>query len=271
MNLSELPTRRRFLRKEPPYVTGWRQSIQNHAGEFFLLFEDDFWITSSLPIFQIFDCMKKQRLDAVKLSDQGLHRFGVRMPKTSGMLQRFTTLAVLESRQSLFRRFAYKAFVGRFKLGRAIALLIVKIRILEGFDWANAAAANPIAGTAFRTSWWLTLWAGFQQRIDENIQVRLAHEALLKSKPGESPLALAPEMVVRTSYRTSVSAKHASINFEVANRVLSDYWLLKDIRVDDSGDWSIDHIEQILLSDTASLPFALHYRVWSEDFYKIYN
>ena len=270
-DLSRASPKSKWFRKEPLYISGWRQTIQRDAGEFFMLIEDDCWVTSKLPLDQIIESMGSQRLDTVSLLDQHLEKYIPVQDPSPGSLQRVTTPAATQSRSSVLRRFAYMAFLSRSPFGRALGLFLVTTKLLEGFEWTNAAVANTISGSVFRTSWWLKLWGDFQHRVDDNVQNRIAHRVLLEHPQVESPLALAGKMVVRTSYRTSVSASHKGINFEIANRVLSNHWLTGDIEVDETGDWSVSQIVNILEADSESKPFANRYEDWCEEFYKIHN
>lgn len=270
-DLSETKRRTKRGIEEPTYISGWRATIEREAGEFLMLLEDDCWIAGAVSLEAITDSMKLQHLDAVTLLDQNSAFLQFESADTSPAMRRFTTPAVTQSRKSLIRRLAYKMYVGKARSGRGLAILLAKSGLLKGFHWVNAAVANPITGVVFRTSWWLHLWSEFQRRVDDNFQVRKAHKALLSSTLTNSPLAANDRLAVKTSYRTSVSAKYKGLDFEIVNRVLSDYWLTGEIEIDESGDWSIDHIEEILDSNPVSRPSANQYREWCAEFFKIHN
>jgi hypothetical protein len=122
LELKRTPKRKKGRRDEPIFITGWREAISQYSGDYFLLLEDDQWLTKSLDLEKVAKWMGESGVIVTSIFDNP-NIFDNPKPKIQLFADnstldffRYQSAAVVESHSSFLRFWAYRAFLSRSKL-----------------------------------------------------------------------------------------------------------------------------------------------------------
>jgi glycosyltransferase involved in cell wall biosynthesis len=220
------------------------------GSEIFLLLEDDIWLTGPLRLKVIEATMQAQRLDMVKISWLGNPQVITGQKIMVGEeLEEIVPQIPLASELLVLDRFKVRSMLKNLKLMRLVRndfRLQLPVYTLYG-----------VASAFFTKSYWLYLWQGGQDHVDEVQQLQKAGK-WYHSKGGR--YAKSRVELTKTSFITSTTNMYGGVNLDIfaLNHHLNEAWLRGELDAMQNfpRDFSQDYLGSLLAAtgDTRTTP-----------------
>ena len=247
----------------------WKNTIQNFAGEYFLLLEDDIWLTQRIDLEEVAKVMKMREtvfLNIMKMNRffEMLEVFPFSQFDFSIMIGR--PLFLERCQKSIFFRSLMFFQLSNRKLIRAITKLAKVFGVFPHEQWIRNYQMYGVAGGVYLKSWWLDVWSGDHDRINEHAQMHRALKSYLKS-PSQTMGQLVP-CAAFTTLRSSSSEKFGDrgipdFQVSVMNSVLNEVWLhSKCDFFNSNGDLDQNFVIQKFLDSGLDKKFGQDWVTW---------
>jgi hypothetical protein len=241
----------------------WIQAAEN-ASDYFLLLEDDIWITEKINLNEIEQKLVIKKVHFLKL-------FWLNNPKliVGKTLEKNSFFSIFKPMLTTKNPFLYRFIfmVTRFKIRKAVSFfgLYSKEKALHYYS------IYSVAGVVFKKKYFLALWKNHKNTVDEGLQLFNAVKYLYKNK--NVNFALSNNEVVQTGFLSSATNQHKNyqnINLDVfaLNKILNESWFNNEFDVIDNfpKDLNSKSIESIL--DIQNHPSAqkVEWKKWVDQF-----
>ena len=232
----------------------WIEVVET-STDFFLLLEDDIWLTSSVDVTQIQQAMKRENMALVRLSWQGNKKLvaGATHPISEQVEE-------VKPDISSWRKFI---FLNRFK-SRSVGYRLGFFRNIMPYQLPMY-ALYTVASSFFSRAYWLYLWQGAGQRVNEEHQLQKAlqwysqHHGQTYSRYGKMQHESA-----QTSYLTTTNNgypaggyPHIKCDMLQINYLLNEAWLRGELDCMQNfpTDFTVAYLAQFLekANDSANL------------------
>lgn len=159
---------RRALENEPYNVSGipdsfWYQNIEA-GSEYFLLLEDDIWLTQHIDLDELLAVAESQQLGCIKLYWGGNPKVVQGNPIRNGSIEVLTNIPLPIKSSLLFRLFLSK----RTKLYS----IAKRLGFLSYNFFLPYYSMYAVAGAFFSKQYWTYLWEGSNGKVDEQKQLQ---------------------------------------------------------------------------------------------------
>lgn len=234
------------------------------GSEVFLLLEDDIWITGPLLLDEIQRNMKLQHLDLVKISWLGNEDVitGQKVP-VGDLLEEIIPHIPLVSDLLILNRFGVRSTLKKLGLMRLVRndfQLQLPVYTLYG-----------VASAFFTKKYWLYLWAGGQERVDEVQQLQKAGQWY---KHYQGRYAKSRTELTKTSFITSTTNMYEGVGLDifVFNYRLNEAWLhgQLDSMQNFPEDFSQVYLGNILTASGDSRTDVAEWAKWIQKFKEQY-
>jgi len=243
----------------------WLSNIAENKEDYFLLLEDDIWITEKLHTLEIASLMKLNNMCMLKL----FHFDNPRL--ISGKLVEISPNVNL-IRPKFFTNsvFLFKKLV----LGNPLKIW----SILKRFNVENRHVVNyytiyNVAGAIFSTKYYSHLWKDFSGTVNENEQLIKALEFYNTEKTAS--YGVTTKDILSTSFSSSATNMFAEINFNpfIYNDLLNKAWYEGDFNPMSGYPKDIleSDIEKILSKNQNNLASVSEWSKWVNRFKSQYQ
>jgi hypothetical protein len=219
----------------------WYTQIEQ-GSDFFLLLEDDIWLTATIDLSNVQEIMKAQRMSCVKLYWGGNEKIiqGKKVLRDN-LIEQLTDIPFPIKSPRLFRFF----ISNRFK----VFSLAYKLGIWKSSSLLPYYSIYSVAGAFFEKNYWLYLWKTSKGTVNESNQLL---QALSYQKMYNVNFGKLRYQSCDTSYITSTSNAFPDIvlDFMQLNYCLNDAWLKERLIATENlpGDFNVSYLEQCLIS-----------------------
>jgi glycosyltransferase involved in cell wall biosynthesis len=241
----------------------WLQSAQN-ASDYFLLLEDDIWFTKKIDLEETQNTLKENTIYMLKL-------FWLNNPQlvygTTKKINNF--ISIYTPRVFTKLPFLHRLIFGttRFGIRKCMAFLglFSKEKALHYYS------IYGVAGAIFQKKYFLSLWKGHNNEVDENLQLKNAVQFWYKN-----PLiqfARTEEEIVATGFSSSATNKNydtGQFDIFTFNKILNEAWFEDRLLsvTDFNNDLSKREIETILLQNNNPKADVSDWHKWTTSFKK---
>jgi hypothetical protein len=244
----------------------WRHSVES-GSEYFLMLEDDNWITSSLDIDSIKNLMSDEQIIMLTLDWQGNKQFVRGKKKTLNTQIEETIPDIPISSQLVYlNRYHFKRYLPILKKTRLESLLF-RTGIMTDIHSAKwpLYTIYQVTSAFFQKDYWLYLWDGAPDTVNEEHHLHKAGQHFFRHR-GRFAKTKTPH--AHTSYISSATNNFPEIEFDVfqLNHLLNEKWLSGELDTMENypGDFSINYIGGIL--DQQSTDMREKWLLWVERF-----
>ncbi|HYH16653.1 MAG TPA: hypothetical protein VD794_15590, partial [Flavisolibacter sp.] len=240
--------------------TGFWISHVKSASPFFLLLEDDIWLTDRFSLSSIIAVMRENNMVKLKVGWQGT-------PKVNqGKIKQLSlNIEQIQPNFSFINRVVVN---NKFKIASVLHYLrLVNINSLLPFYSIYA-----VASAFFDKKYWLYLWDGASDKVKEEFQLR---KALSWYDTKSSTYGKLINESSKTSYITSVNNSFSHIDFDMFrfNYYLNEAWLSGNLDVMNQfpKDFSVEYIRSFLDNANDERCNYLKWTKWVNQFKSAYR
>ena len=233
----------------------WRSIVQD-ATEYFVMMEDDVWITHDIDLGEYAQLMKQEDLNIIKFRwwNNPIMEYGIHKPLSKDVDEVIPKLPLL-SESIIKNRYYLHSILSRLKLLKKDAPFYFKLRTL-----------CDVAGHAFSKDFWLHIWPSSMTYFEEMIQLGKALE--WKRKYPKYRFAKTKEEFADSTYLTSTAGAVEKLGFSMfeVNYILNEAWLKNefDITRNFPKDFTIEDIVSILENGGMKTARIQAWKHWSE-------
>ena len=233
----------------------WRASIAN-CSDYFLLLEEDAWITNPVRIDDFQDLMKKEELLIVKLAwNNNPALVKGRKAELSNEVEELLPDLPINS-LSLLKPYFKNAFRIKTVLNK-LGLVTIK-SLLPYYQLYTVTSAF------FNKTYWDYLWKHSDGSIDESSQLLRAVEWRNKKKVGR--YAKANVEHIKTSFITSSVNRLTTNKFDLIrlNHHLNESWLRKDLDAMQNfpNDFNLEYLQRFIVKKNDPLCTTSAWNSW---------
>jgi glycosyltransferase involved in cell wall biosynthesis len=219
-------------------IAFWVEKVEQ-ATEYFLLLEDDIWLTDKLNLSSISQTMMTEGLVMVKLYwyNNSLLNSG-RIVPLSNEVEEVVPHIPLSTRT---------IFLNDFKV-RSVLYRLGLFKVYNDFKlWLPLYTFYSVASAIFCREYWLTLWPAEQAHVNEANQLRAA---VTYHRQRRSRVAKTTKEYTRDSHTSSATNTYVDVNLDpfILSHILNEAWLNDefDSYTDFPADFSPAAIKPIL-------------------------
>ena len=229
-------------------VSMWQEGVST-SSDIFLMMEDDNWFTSPIKLEEIIFEMKRNEFVMLTMSWQGNDKYiqGKRKPVSTSIEEIVPSIPAL-SKIIFMNKFNSNSILNFLKKIKVYSVLY-KAGVLKNeyeLRWPFY-TIYLITSTFFRKDYWVWLWEGSPQNVDELYQLK---RAAIWYEKNNSRYAKTFKEMTRTSYITSATGSFQDIDFDIFhfNYTLNEAWLNGgfDAMENYPSDYNITYIKQFL-------------------------
>lgn len=228
---------RPFDQKTIP-IAFWVEGVAQ-STDYFVLLEDDIWLTEKMDLTSIGKTALEKQLDMVKLYWYGNQRLNVgKLVKLSAEIEEVIPSIPFATRT---------VFLNDFRV-RSVLYRLGFFRFYNDFKlWLPLYTFYTVASAVFRRAYWLSLWPEGQVRVNEANQLR---SAVAYHRTHGSRVAKTIKECTRDSHTSSATNAYPDIRLDpfVLSHILNEAWLRgeMDAYADFPADFSPATIKPIL-------------------------
>lgn len=196
----------------------WLNEVRN-ASEFFLLLEDDIWFSSSLDMNEIIYLFNEFKIPLLKLIWLGNNKL------IEGEEEKTIENNFIQYLPKIYVKnpFLFKLIfnTNRFGIGRLMRL--TRIQTLD--KYLNYYGLYAVAGAIFEKKYFLELWNGHKNEVDERLQ--LLNALIYFKKNDRIDVFRSKNEILKTSFLSSATNKKMGdleIEIDELNRILNESW-----------------------------------------------
>lgn len=244
----------------------WLEAAKE-SSDYFLLLEDDIWFTSEVNCQDLKDFVANENAELFKLFWLGNDKLisGLEIKNEKGYVLYQPEIFTLNP---LLYRLIFK--MTRFKIRSVMTMLGLysKERELQYYS------VYSVAGAVFHKEYFLRLWVGHDNFVDEKLQIWNAVK-FLSQKP-LSKFGRTQKEVLKTGFATSATNFHKDYDAEVdmfeVNFVLNEAWYSGGFKTTENlvKDLQMDSIESLLEKGMTGSK-AGNWKRWSAKFKEQYK
>ena len=243
----------------------WLSNIMDCSEKYFLLLEDDFWITERINLNETIKLMDLKDLCLLKLFNFGNSKLiSGRQLKLSDQINEIIPKLPVNN------EFFFKKFI----LGNTFKIwsILNKINIYNKNVVSYYTIYN-VAGAIFSKEYYAYLWEGFSGVVDEDQQLLKALQFFNKNK--QVKYGIFDKDVVNTSFSSSATNIFSDIDLNpfIYNNILNESWFNNQLD-SMSGypkDFKSKDIVSILSDKNEKLASVPEWRKWVERFQTQYR
>ncbi len=233
------------------------------ASEYFLLLEDDIWLTKTIDLSSMVGEMVSKNALFLKL-------FWLGNPKLiqSKIDQKGKNINFLIPKIPYYNSFLYKLIFYKFdklKIRKTFKFLKIHTKLKD----ISYYSIYSVAGVLFKKSYFLSLWKNHNNKVDEKLQIYNALRFInnQNQKPGFARTKLE---VAKTGFTSSATNRNYNeVNFDMFlfNQIINKAWFenLFNSMENFPNDFSDDYI-QLFLSNTSIKISKKSWRKWKNSF-----
>ena len=228
----------------------WIEAVEA-STDFFLLLEDDIWLTNSVDVAEIQQTMQRDNMALVRLSWQGNEMLvaGAKQPLSNQVEE--IQPAISNWRKFVFQnRFKFRSLGYRLGFFRNVMPYQLPMYVLYA-----------VASSFFSKAYWLYLWQGAGERVLEEQQLQKALQ--WNSQPhgqSYSRYGKLRQESADTSYLTTTNNGFIEIRCDMMqiNHLLNEAWLRSELDAMQGcpADFAVTYLAQFF--ERASNPAALY-------------
>jgi len=234
-------------------IHSWLEATKNSPSEYFMLLEEDIWLTHDIALSKIVNRLKTENgwfLKAFWLGNPAIIQAQKQEHFQEGIIAVTPDLYTWNPflYQLIFHKF------DRFKIRKTFKALKIHTRKRD----LSYYSLYSVAGNIFKKDYFLALWENHKNIVDEKLQLYNALKFIRKKKPSskEHLFFRTKTEVMRTGFCSAASqprrfkiAQYPDWMFQI-NKALNEAWLLDDLDVlqgfpkDYSEEYLIDILKQ---------------------------
>ena len=229
-------------------VSMWQKEV-SLSSDIFLIMEDDNWFIGNIKLEEVIHEMKRNEFVMLTMSWQGNDKYiqGKRKPVNAAIEEIIPSIPVLS--KMIFLNKFYSNSILNFLKKIKVSSILYKTGVLKNeyeIRWPFY-TIYLITSTFFRKDYWMWLWEGSPEKVDELYQLKRAAAWYEKNK---SRYAKTYTEITRTSYISSATGSFSDIDFDIYhfNYRLNEAWLNGsfDAMENYPSDYNITYIKQFL-------------------------
>jgi len=242
----------------------WISAAEN-ASNYFLLIEDDFWLTQSIHLNNKSSQLESDKINMLKLFWLGNPKL---VPKKSDKCNNdysifspnlFTTNPILFN--FIFR-------IHRFKIRKILTILKIYSfeRLLEYYTIYST------SGSIFNKKYFLKLWKNHHNNVDELLQLNNAVQFINSNKKPHF-FGFTNSELMKTGFLSSASnqnKKYDNVNFDlfIFNKIINEAWFndVFDPMENYPNDLSSTKIEELLVEANQTNATSFEWKKWVSEF-----
>lgn len=247
-------------------IESWLKTVRD-SSDYFLLIEDDMWITNTINWSNIKDFIKVERPLLLKLFWLGNNELIASKKELTKDNYVIYQPKLISKSLFVFKLFSFDRF--KFRLfTEFIGLYSLQNKL-------NYYSIYSVAGAFFKKEYFLNLWNDNYGNVNEDLQLRNALKFI--KRHNKSIFARFREETLKTSFISSATNFSRGYDKEfdmfAFNKILNDAWYedLTSFNRDYSRDISAQIIEKTLSSMDVSIVFIEKWKVWMESFKNQYK
>lgn len=243
----------------------WLSSIMECKDKYFLLLEDDFWLTEKIDLNDTFKLMESNNLCLLKLFYFGNTKL------LSGKLSKLSNLInEIIPQLPIYNEFIFKKFI----LGNSMKIWSVLSRInIHNKNIVKYYTIYRVAGAIFSKEYYAELWKDFTGIVNEDEQLIKALRFFNKNK--NVRYGIFNKDVVNTSFSSSATNMFSDIDFNpfIYNNILNEAWFngKLDAMSGYPKDFNSGDIISILNTENEKLASVVEWKKWVKRFQNQYR
>lgn len=246
----------------------WREAVEQVRTDYFLLLEEDFWLTAPADLAVIADIMKREKTVFLSAMPGNIHfeelpDVDYTQCDTTFRIGRPTFLN--QSLANIGFQYIQLSQFSQYKMRFLAWRLARRLWLHPKNQWIKNYQVYGVAGAIFERRWWLDLWDDDQAEIDEGLQIDRALKSLLANP--ELTVGYIDSQMLKTTVRSSSteSTLEGRPRFAVSmmNKTLNEAWLYDCWMVGDhDSDLAVTEISQVFASSGLEESFSEEWISW---------
>lgn len=239
-------------------INMWVDGIKE-SSDFFLLLEDDIWITKRIKLGYFVDLMKKNRGHLMKFYWLGNKNLIQNKKETV-----LDSTVLLEPNLFVKQPFLYKLIFYKFnklKIRKTFKFLKIHTRKKDSAYYSIYSVASAL----YNKKYFLNLWENHSGVVEEKLQVFNALK-YLKNNKNISFFRTTEEVMATGFCSAATNRKYKNIEFNMfhLNKVINEVWLNNDFNCMENfpKDFSEAYIEGILKKNNSSDFMINNWKKW---------
>ncbi|QNS40626.1 glycosyltransferase family 2 protein [Chryseobacterium manosquense] len=248
-------------------VKMWKDAVR-HSTSFFVITEDDVWFTHQINLAELQQCMISKNTDLVKLGNLGRTPNGKKETCGNDNLI-YPELKFL----SFPKKPAEAFFYNRFKFFS----LLYKLKMVDNYTIGTYYELISILMGMYRKDYWLKLWEGIDQKVDEKRQLMNASLHYRKHRNNPFLIGVLENENMKTTFKSSATNSYHKYGYDFDvnrfNFILNEYWFNDELNVFENfpKDFSDACFMKILSEHTHPKAQPEEWQKWAAQFKKQYS
>lgn len=243
----------------------WLSSIQENEEEYFIILEDDMWVSKKIDVCSIVKLMDLNNMCLLKLFYLGNTRLiSGKITELSSQINEIKP-SFLTRNEYLFEKILLK---NPFKLWSILHHFKVK-----NLYKINYYTVYSVAGAIFSKKYYSHLWKDFSGTVNEHSQLVKALNFYNIEK--NATYGVVKKDLIKTTFSSSATNMFANIDFNpfIYNNILNEEWYNEKLNSMDTfpNDISSKRIAEILQSKNEKLASVTNWNKWVDRFKNQYR
>ncbi|MDL1913530.1 MAG: glycosyltransferase [Bergeyella sp.] len=243
----------------------WKASVEE-GSEYFIMLEDDVWFTKMLNLDEIVLECKKNDIQLLKLGWLGNHREDkfLETEPLSPLIEKTIPKNIFLPPKKIIEYIFYN----RYKLSS----ILYRLKQIDNETQNRYWALNSISMGLYRKEYWLKIWEGIENTVDEKRQLVNAAAFYRKHKNNSCFVCRLTQEYLKTTFQSSATNSYhmyeTRFDVNVFNHTLNEAWFKGKLEAMENypKDFSSHYMESFLNEKTE----ATEWKKWREIFKKQY-
>lgn len=248
-------------------VKMWKDAVRS-STPFFIITEDDVWFTTTIHLGELQQCMIAHRTDLLKLGNLGRIPKGAKEACGSDHII-YPELQLLTFPPKLAEAFFYN----RFKFFS----LLYKLKIVDNYTTGKYYELISILMGIYRKEYWLKLWEGIDQKVDEKRQLINASLHYRKHRDHPFLIGVLEHEKMKTTFQSSATNSYHKYGYDFDvnrfNSIMNEAWFNGNFDIFENfpKDFSDDYFLKILSENPHPKTNPEEWQKWAARFKKQYS
>lgn len=237
----------------------WLSEILKSQGDYFLLLEDDIWLTRDLDIDATIAVMRQEKIALLKCANYGNEYF------VDGKVKNVTDeICTIIPNIKIKSPFLYKEVMMNNRL-KSLSVLY-RLKAINTRDFSSYYMIYYVAGAFYNKYYYEYLWSGFEGTVNEKEQI--LNVLKYRKKYPDHKYGFLKQDVINTSFTSSATNMFEGINLDVFvfNYILNEAWENDYISVYGKNEIDEKVITAVLKQANHPLATTAEWKKWIERF-----
>ncbi len=197
-------------------ISLWKSEVEK-ASEYFLLTEDDVWLTETIDLQLLIPVLKNKNIPLLKIGWISNRKIRSEINELTDEIQ------IIKPKIFTAPKFIMNAlFANRFK----IFSLLYRLRLVDNYTKSDYWVLNALLIGIYNKEYWLKLWSNLDKKVDEVGQLKNAVQWYRKNKK-KANFAKFKSLKMKTTFKTSATGSyHLAGDFDINkfNHLINEAW-----------------------------------------------